>query len=106
MLLYELPVIFHWIEKWGRYLDFDVDLIKPNMKSYYYPPTESKKADIALKLFHHALPHPNQTSHFAVGNLRECLVCHQDEGSLFNRFFTCGAQNNLKVTSTLCCRNH
>lgn len=105
VLLSEIPVVFHWKEKWRRYFDFNVDSVKPNMKMLYYPPTESRNADIAFKLFHHSLPHPNQTSHFAVGNTRECNVCHQDDGTLYHRFFTCPALNSIKVNMTSIIQN-
>lgn len=98
VVLAEMPVVFHWKEKWKRFLDFDENSIKPNMKMFYYPPNESKSADISFKLFHHALPHPNQTSHFTVTNTRECNVCHQNDGTLYHRFFTCPVLNSIKIT--------
>lgn len=90
-------IVYHFKEKWKRYIDYDFELIKPNIKMFYYPPALSADADIAFKLLHHSLPHPNQTSHFNPQNTRDCLVCHGDDGTLYHRFFTCPALEKIKM---------
>lgn len=102
MALSEIPVIFHYKVKWKDKIQGPLETFSPNIKMLYNKPTLTVDADIAFKLIHHSLPHPNQTSHFAPNNSRLCNVCKGDDGSLFHRFFECAALQYLKVlTNTL-----
>lgn len=91
-----------WQQKWGSFIGHSFPKIIPNLKNIYCYPSNFVESDIAVKLLYHALPHPNQLSHFNPVNARSCGYCGGD-GSLYHRFWLCSVLNELKTTITNLC---
>lgn len=93
------PAIFHWKEKWKPFFRENLETTKPNIKMYYSKPAISKDSDIAFRLLHNSLPHPNQISHFTPDGVRTCNVCKGNDGTLYHRFFSCPALKEIRSLS-------
>lgn len=93
------PAIFHWKEKWKPFFRENLEIIKPNIKMYYSKPAISTDSDIAFRLLHHSLPHPNQISHFTPDGVRTCNVCKANDGTLYHRFFSCPVLKEIRSLS-------
>lgn len=84
-----------WKDKWKLLVGSSFRDYLPNLKIVYSYPSKFTESDIALKLLYHALPHPNQVSHFSSRNQSTCGYCG-GEGTLAHRFIYCIALTGLK----------
>lgn len=89
------PPRFAGLLRWRAHLGVDPGATGGiTARVFYSYPTRYKDADVAFKLLHHSLAHPNQLSHIDRRVQRTCTVC-AGEGSLFHRFFACPALQEL-----------